>query len=73
MKETSPEKILKEIEGMVTPEVSMIDALVFYAEKYGLEVELVGEIVRRSTVLKSRVREDAEKLNLIERTARLPI
>lgn len=73
MNETSPEKILKEIETMVNNEVSVIDALVYYADRYGLEVELIGEIVKRSTVLKALAREDAEKNNLLERTARLPI
>lgn len=73
MNETSPEKILKDIETMVNAEVSVIDALVYYADLNGLEVELIGEIVKRSTVLKALAREDAEKNNLLERTARLPI
>lgn len=73
MNETSPEKILKDIETMVNAEVSVIDALVYYADRNGLEVELIGEIVKRSTVLKALAREDAEKNNLLERTARLPI
>lgn len=70
---TTAETIMKEIEKMVNGEVSFIDALVYYAEINDLEVELVGEVVRRSAVLKAKVREDAEKLNLLEQTTRLPI
>ena len=71
--ETTAQDILKEIEKYVSEEVSVIDALVHYAEKNDIEIELVGEIIRRSPVLKLRVQEDAEKLNLMEKVARLPI
>lgn len=71
--EFDAEKILKEISGYVNNEVSYIDALVHYAQKHDVEVELIGEIVKQSPVLKSKVRNDAEKYNLMEKTARLPI
>jgi hypothetical protein len=71
--ELTAENILKEISLYTNEEVSHIDALVFYAQKYDIEVELVGEIVKRSQVLKSRVRDDAEKFNLMEKTAQLPV
>ena len=71
--EFDAEKILKEISGYVNNEVSYIDALVHYAQKHDVEVELIGEIVKLSPVLKSKVRNDAEKYNLMEKTARLPI
>lgn len=67
------EEIMKQISGYVNRDVSFIDALVHYAEENDLEVELVGEIVRRSQVLKSKVREDAEVLNLLDKTTRLPV
>lgn len=65
--------ILEEILGYVNNEVSFIDALVFYAQKYDVEVELIGEIVKDSHVLKSKVRDDAERFNLMEKTAKLPV
>lgn len=71
--ETTAQEILKEIESYITDDISIIDALVHYAEKNDIEIELVGEIIRRSPVLKLRVQEDAEKLNLMEKVARLPI
>lgn len=68
------ENILREVEGYVNEDVSFIDALVHYSESHNIEIELIGEIIRRSVVLKAKVREHAEKLNLIgEKTAKLPV
>lgn len=71
--ELTAENIMQEISSYINEEVTYIDALVFYAQKYDIEVELIGEIVKRSQVLKSRVRDDAEKFNLMEKTAQLPV
>lgn len=67
------EQILREIEPWVNKEVSYFDALVYYSEKYGIEIELIGEIIKRSPVLKAKVQEDAEQLNMVEKVRRLPI
>ncbi len=70
----SAEMILKEVEQYTNNEVSLIDALVHFSEKHEIEIELIGEIVRRSVVLKAKVRNDAERLNLLEeKTAQLPV
>lgn len=66
MGELNAEQILREISAYVNKEVSYIDALVYYAEKNDIELEVVGEIVRRSPILKSKVRDDAELLKLVE-------
>ena len=73
MEDLKAEQILKEIAKWVNEDVSFLDALAHYADKHDLEVELIGEIVRRSPILKAMVREDAEKLNMLEKTSRLPI
>ena len=66
--------ILKEVEQYINKEVSYIDALVHFSEKHNIEIELIGEIIRRSVVLKAKVRDDAERLNLLEdKTAKLPV
>ena len=68
------EVILKEVENYVNKDVTLIDALVHYSEVHNVEIELIGEIIRRSVVLKSKVREQAETLNLMaEKTAKLPV
>ena len=73
MEDLKAEQILKEIAKWVNDDVSFLDALAHYADKQDLEVKLIGEIVRRSPILKAMVREDAEKLNMLEKTSRLPI
>lgn len=67
------EKIMKDIADMVSKDVTYIDALVYYAEVNDIEIQLVGEIVKKSQLLKAKVSEDAEKLRLIEKVNRLPI
>lgn len=71
--ELNAESILREVSKYVNEEVTMIDALVHYADIHKIEIEVVGDIVRRSQVIKAKVHEDAEKLNLIEKTKRLPV
>ena len=73
MTELSAEKIHKEIIKYINNDVSYIDALVYYAQKYDIEIEVLGEMVKKSPVLKSKVRDDAESLNLVEETLKLPI
>lgn len=74
MHQLTAETILREVEKYVNNDVSLIDALIHYSETNNIEIELVGEIVRRSVILKSKVRDQAEKLNLLdEKTAKLPI
>lgn len=62
----SAEKIMKEIMSYVNKDVSVIDALTFYADKHDIEVELLGDLIRRSPTLKAFVRADAERLLLVE-------
>jgi len=57
----------------VNNDVTYIDALVHYAERYEIEIEVLGEMIRKSPVLKSKVRDDAETLNLVEVSMKLPI
>jgi len=68
-----PEEIHREICKYVNKEVSYIDALVHYANEHDIEIELLGEIIRRSPVIKSKVRDDAERLRLVEVSQKLPI
>jgi len=71
--ELKPEEIHKEISKYVNKDVSYIDALVYFSQKHDIEIELLGEIIRRSPIIKSKVRDDAERLNLVEETQKLPI
>jgi len=68
------EKVMKDIQKyIVSDESSYIDALVEYAEKNNIEMQLLGDIIKRAPALKAKVREDAEALRLLEKTSRLPL
>jgi len=66
------EKIMKEISGMIAQGVPYIDAIVEYCEIHSLEIEVAGEIIRRSPILKAKIHEEAEHLNLVQPVVRLP-
>lgn len=69
----SAEHIINDIASEIDRGVPYIDAVLDYAERNGLEVEIVGEIIRRSPVLKAKIYREAEELNMVERLVRLPI
>lgn len=73
MKELETESIINEIQSYIEAGVPYIDAIVDYAEKNEIEIEVVGEIVKRSPLLKAFVQAEAEQLRMIEPIVRLPI
>ena len=62
----SPEKIHHEIANMLSNGVNYIDALVEYARLHDLEIEAVADIVKKSSILKEKVRSEAVKLRLVD-------
>jgi len=52
---------------MLSNGVNYIDALVEYARKNDLEIEAVADIVKKSTILKEKIRGEAVKLKLVEK------
>lgn len=71
--EITSERILKEISRYVNKDVTYIDAMLEFAKRHDLEVDVLGEIIRRSPIIKSKIQDDAERLNMMEKTAKLPI
>ena len=69
----TPERIMAELTVYMEGGISAIDALVAFAEDNDIEIQTVGEIVKKNVALKAIVRNDAENLRLIEKTAKLPI
>lgn len=55
----TPEKVHHEIQNMLASGVSYIDALVEYARINELEIETVADIVKKSSILKEKVRAEA--------------
>ena len=64
------EKYNEEIEKLVeTTSMSYLDAMLYHAEENGLESETVAGLVNTKT----KLREEAEQLNFMPKTAKLPI
>ncbi len=67
------ERIMIDIAKHIEAGVPYIDAVVEYAATNELEIEVIGEIIRKSPVLKANIYREAEELNMIEKLVRLPI
>ncbi len=71
------EKILKitnDIEEIVYMlDIDYIDACIMYCEQHDIEIEYIGEILKKNQVLKSKLQFEAEQLNFIKKSNRLPI
>ena len=65
----TPEKIHKAIENKLCLGSSYIDALVDYASEKGLEIETVAEIVKKSAVIKEKIRSEAKSKRMLKENA----
>ncbi len=66
------EKYNSEIEELVeNTQMSYLDAMLYHAEENGLESETVAGLINTKT--KTKLREEAEELHFMPRTAKLPI
>ena len=63
----TPERVHHEISEMLANGINYIDALVEYAHKNDLEIEAVADIVKKSSILKEKVRSDAVKLKMVRK------
>mgnify|MGYP001201409876 CR=1 FL=1 len=70
----TPSAFAEEIEQMVKDlSISHFDAIVHYCDRNEIEIETVASWVKGSQVLKSKVMLNAQDLNMIKKSARLPI
>ena len=51
--------------------IHALDAIIMECEGTGLEVEVAATLI--STKLKARIREEAQSVNLLKKTSKLPI
>ena len=51
--------------------MTRMEAIVYHCEQTGLEIDVASTLV--SSALKSKIREEAQELNLLKKTARLPV
>jgi len=66
IKTRTPEVIHQEISYMLSNGVTYIDAIVEYAKKNDLEIETVANIIKRSSVMKEKIREEAVKAKMVK-------
>lgn len=74
VRESQVFKFLREIERIQkNDQVKYLDAILYFCEENGIEVESMAEVICKSPLLHSRIQEEAEELNYIEKTRRLPL
>jgi hypothetical protein len=62
----TPERIHFAIESKLALGSSYIDALIEYAKERDLEIETVAEIVKKSSIIKEKIRSEAKKNKLLK-------
>ena len=63
----TPERIHHEISKHISKGVPYIDALVHFAEKNNIEIETVAQIVKKSSILREKVKTEAVKLKMVRK------
>jgi uncharacterized membrane-anchored protein YitT (DUF2179 family) len=63
----SAEKIHHDISEMLSKGTTYIEALVEYSKQKDIEIETIAEIVKKSPVIKEKLRTEAVKMKLVKR------
>lgn len=67
-------KFIRDVENMKSKKgIEYIDAVVSWCEKNKIEIEFVAGYIKRDPVMRSKLQEEAENLNILKRGARLPL
>lgn len=70
----TPSEFMGEIEKIVDQKrISYIDAVLFYCEQNSIEIETAASLIKGSAKMKAKIQDDAEDLNFLPRTRKLPI
>ena len=70
----SSSDFVKEIEKLVvTKNIEFFNAVLYYCEVNNIEVETAASLVKQNSILKAKIQLEAENLNLMKKSARLPI
>jgi len=51
--------------------LSYMDAIIYHCEQTGMEIEIASTLL--TSVLKAKIREEAESINLLKKTSKLPV
>lgn len=70
----SSSEFAREIETLVKDkQMDYMDAVLMYCEQYQLEIDSIASMVKSNQTLKAKIQTEAEDLNFLPKTARLPI
>lgn len=70
----TPTDFMATIENIVEEnEMSYIDAVIYYCEINGIELETAASLIKSSAKMKAKIQNEAEENNLLPKTSRLPI
>lgn len=73
-KTLDPQQLYKDLEQIVRDfHVSYGDAIIHYCERNKHEIETVAEVIKKNPKLTSALQNEYENLNMLPRTARLPV
>lgn len=50
-----------------------IDAVVYWCERNNVEIEYAAALIKKDSVIMSHIQTEAENLNILKKTAKLPI
>ncbi len=75
LKINTPSQFAMEIEKIVKEKsIEYLDAVMYYVEKNGIEVETAASLIKSSQILKAKIAREAEDLRLLKtKGARLPL
>lgn len=64
----------KEIEKLVSEKkMEYIDAVVYFCEKNSIDIETAASLIKSNSKLKASIQEEAEQLNYLPKTQKLPL
>lgn len=70
----TPTDFMMEIEKIVIDKrINYIDAVILFCEQRGMEVETAATLIKGSAKMKAKVQNDAEDLNYLPKTRKLPL
>ena len=74
LKIKTPSQFALEIEKIAKEKrIPYLDAVMYYVECNNVEIETVASYIKSSQTLKSKISLEAEDLNMVKGSARLPI
>jgi predicted transcriptional regulator len=53
--------------------IDYMEAIVHYCEVNSIDIEVAAQYIKKNAMLKAKIQQEAEDLNFLEKTARLPL